>query len=49
MQETIEEVTIDSVEVEKGFNYNKLQAVICIALSAVVSVGLILWAVKTFL
>lgn len=49
MQETIDEVALDSVEVKTSFNYNKLQAVICMAASAAVSVGLIMWAVKSFL
>jgi len=30
------------------FNYNKLQAVICMALSAAVSISTIAWAVKFF-
>lgn len=30
------------------FNFNKLQAVACIALSAAASVGLIAWAVTSF-
>lgn len=31
------------------FNYNKLQAVACIASSAAVSIALIYWAIKSFL
>ncbi|HZW11591.1 MAG TPA: hypothetical protein VFF81_00175 [Noviherbaspirillum sp.] len=30
------------------FNYNKLQAVICMALSAAVTISTIAWAVKFF-
>ena len=30
------------------FNYNKLQAAICMALSAACSIGLIYWAIKAF-
>lgn len=30
------------------FNFNKLQAVACMALSAVVSISFIVWAVKSF-
>ena len=29
-----------------GFNFNKFQAIVCMAASAVVSIGLIIWAVK---
>jgi hypothetical protein len=32
-----------------AFNYNKLQAVACMAASAVVSIALITWAIKSFL
>lgn len=32
----------------KQFNFNKLQAVVCIGSSAMCSVALIYWAVKTF-
>ena len=31
------------------FNYNKLQAVACIASSAAISIGLIYWAMRTLL
>ncbi len=31
-----------------AFNYNKLQAVICMTLSAAVSISLIIWAVRSF-
>jgi hypothetical protein len=31
------------------FNYNKLQAVACMAASAAVSIALIFWAIKSFL
>ena len=34
---------------EGGFNYNKLQAVLCMVSSAAVSIGLIVWAVRAFL
>ncbi|MGE5621845.1 MAG: hypothetical protein ACM3WS_01640 [Bacillota bacterium] len=30
------------------FNYNKLQAVVCIASSAACSIGLIYWTITTF-
>jgi len=32
-----------------AFNYNKLQAVACMAASAVVSIALIVWAIKSLL
>jgi hypothetical protein len=32
-----------------AFNYNKLQAVACMGASAVVSIALITWAIKSFL
>lgn len=31
------------------FNYNKLQAVACMGASAVVSIALMVWAIKSFL
>ncbi|MGZ5790340.1 MAG: hypothetical protein ACXWJF_12900 [Burkholderiaceae bacterium] len=31
-----------------AFNFNKLQAVFCIAASATVSIALIVWAIKAF-
>jgi len=31
-----------------GFNINKFQAFACVAVSIAVSIGLILWGVKTF-
>lgn len=31
----------------RSFNYNKLQAVACIASSAAVSIGMIYWLVQT--
>lgn len=31
-----------------GFNYNKLQAVLCIAASALLSSALIVWGIRTF-
>lgn len=31
-----------------SFNFNKLQAVICMAVSAAVSIALIVWAIKAF-
>lgn len=35
--------------VSKGFNYNKLQAVLCIAASAVVSLAILYWVASFFL
>lgn len=32
----------------RTFNFNKLQAVACMIASAAVSIGLIVWAVKTY-
>ncbi len=32
-----------------AFNFNKLQAVVCMAASAAVSIALITWAIKAFL
>jgi hypothetical protein len=49
MQESTQETSLASAEHARGFNYNKLQAVICIVSSAAVSVALIVWAVKAFL
>lgn len=31
-----------------GFNYNKLQAVLCIAASALLSIVFIVWGIRTF-
>lgn len=31
-----------------AFNFNKLQAVVCMAASAAVSIALITWAIKSF-
>lgn len=31
-----------------SFNYNKLQAVLCIAASALISSALIVWGIRTF-
>lgn len=39
----------DGVQKTWHFNFNKLQAVLCMAASAAVSVGLITWAVSRFL
>jgi hypothetical protein len=33
----------------KGFNYNKMQAVLCMMSSSFVSIALIVWAFKTLL
>ncbi|SNT11535.1 hypothetical protein SAMN06265795_11472 [Noviherbaspirillum humi] len=33
----------------KGFNFAKLQAVLCMAASAAVSISLLVWACKSFL
>lgn len=33
---------------KSNFNYNKLQAAMCMALSAAVSISTIAWAIKTF-
>jgi len=33
---------------QTGFNFNKLQAVICIALSAATSISVLVWAAKFF-
>jgi hypothetical protein len=45
MQQSVELQTSDKA---RSFNYNKLQAAICIVSSSIVSVGLIIWLVKTF-
>jgi hypothetical protein len=31
-----------------AFNFNKLQAVLCMAASAAISIALIVWAIKAF-
>lgn len=36
-----------AMKVARTFNFNKLQAVACMMASATVSVGLIIWAMKT--
>ncbi|MGH8807355.1 MAG: hypothetical protein ACREX0_05705 [Noviherbaspirillum sp.] len=36
------------LESKAGFNYDKLQAVACMASSAAVSIGLIYWMIKAF-
>lgn len=42
-------VAIPTVPGQKmHFNFDKLQALACIAVSAAVSISLILWAVKSF-
>lgn len=52
MQDTLQSVDLNSVESlaskANSFNINKLQAVMCIAASATVSISLIAWAFKTF-
>jgi hypothetical protein len=45
MQESTHKTTVNT----ESFNYNKLQAVVCIVSSSIVSIALIAWAVKTFL
>jgi hypothetical protein len=35
-------------QAESGFNYNKLQAVLCIASSSAVSIGLMYLAIRWF-
>ena len=37
-----------TVETKSHFNFNKLQAVLCMALSAIASISLIAWAVTSF-
>ncbi len=54
MQKAIQHVAdLDAVEQSqkhvRSFNIHKLQAVLCIAASAFVSVALIAWAIKSFL
>lgn len=44
MQQSAE---LQTREKSRSFNYNKLQAAICIVSSAIVSVGLIVWLVKS--
>jgi hypothetical protein len=44
-----EEIPVDASPSEStSLNYPKLQAVLCMGLSAAVSVGLIIWAIKLF-
>jgi len=51
MEAVMREVTRHAVARESAeavrFNYNKLQAVACIACSSAVSIGAIYWLVKT--
>ena len=49
MDKTVQEAAVLEPQRGAGFNYNKLQAVLCIALSAVVSISLIAWAVSALL
>jgi hypothetical protein len=44
---TVGELVVEEVEI--AFNCSKLQAFICIAVSAFVSSGLLVWAVKSFI
>lgn len=49
MQDAIQQIADAQTEKKsKGFNFNKLQAVLCIVASSVVSVSLITWLVKSF-
>lgn len=49
MQKPVSEaVEFRSEQESPSFNFNKLQAVICIAASALVSIGVIVWLVKAF-
>ncbi|WP_164932023.1 hypothetical protein [Janthinobacterium sp. 17J80-10] len=52
MQKNIQSIAetglVDSID-RKNFNYNKLQAVLCIAASAVSSIAIIAWAIHTYL
>jgi hypothetical protein len=50
MQNTIDKAAaFHAKEKAPRFNFNKLQAVLCMAASAAVSIGLIIWAVKSFI
>lgn len=49
MHNTIDKAAaFQAEEKAPGFNFNKLQAVLCMAASAAVSMGLIIWAVKSY-
>jgi hypothetical protein len=49
MQKPVSEVMELGSKPEKTrFNFNKLQAVICMVASAALSIGLIIWLVRTF-
>lgn len=39
----------ETLAAAKGFNYNKLQAALCMMSSSFVSIALIIWAFKTLL
>lgn len=52
MEKTIAENEVQTETTPVGgssFNFNKLQAVLCMASSAAVSIGLIAWAVHSLL
>ena len=50
MQNTIDKAAaFHAKEKVPRFNFTKLQAVLCMAASAAVSIGLIIWAVKSFI
>ncbi|MDB5762905.1 MAG: hypothetical protein JWQ21_1900 [Herminiimonas sp.] len=48
MQKTMQKTATFQDEQRGAFNFNKLQAVLCITASAATSIALIVWAVKTF-
>lgn len=51
MQKATSKAAVGEFSVEQkaaAFNFNKLQAVLCMSASAVVSIGLIVWAVSKF-
>lgn len=46
MEKTVQKATVPEAEGVTRFNFHKLQAVLCIASSAVVSIGLIAWFIS---
>jgi hypothetical protein len=43
-----QETDIPAKKKPGSFNFNKLQAVVCMAVSAAVTIALIAWAIKAF-
>jgi hypothetical protein len=49
MEKTMQNAAVLGSKEVTHFNFNKLQAVVCIVSSAAVSIGLIVWAIKSFI